>query len=167
MKKILLGILSILLLFIAYILFNTFTFKSAQLVVEPVEKAEIPKGALENLQKAIRLKTISFENPQDFDSIPFVVFNAFLKSFYPLSDSLLNHQTFNEFSHLYEWKGTDSSLKPIILMGHIDVVPIASPDKWSVDPFRAEIKDGKIWGRGTIDDKFSVIGIMERVKQLF
>ena len=166
MKKILLGILSIAVLFIAYILFNTFNFKSAQLVVEPAQKIAIQEQSIENLQGALQLKTISFENPLDFDSTQFKLFNILLDTYYPLTSGSLTHQRFNEFSHLFEWKGTDPTLKPIVLMGHIDVVPIASPDKWSVDPFAAEIKDGKIWGRGTIDDKFSVIGIMEAVEML-
>jgi carboxypeptidase PM20D1 len=51
-------------------------------------------------------------------------------------------------------------------MGHIDVVPIASPDKWSVDPFGGIIKENVIWGRGTIDDKFSVVSILEAVEML-
>lgn len=166
MKKLLLGLFTVLVLLIAYLLFNTFTFKSKQMEIEPVAQVAIAEQAIEHLQTAIQLKTISHEKPEDFDSIQFELFNSFLKNTYPLTDSLLNHQTFNTYSHLYEWKGSNSSLKPIILMGHLDVVPIASPDKWSVDPFAAEIRDGKIWGRGTIDDKFSVIGILEAVEML-
>lgn len=166
MKKILLGILTILVLFVAYILFNTFTFKSVQLQVEPLEKVEIPENSIIALQKALSIKTISHENPEDFDSTQFRAFNSFLDTTYAPLNIQLNHQVFNEFSHLYEWKGSNPSLKPIVLMGHLDVVPIASPDKWSVDPFSAEIKGGKIWGRGTIDDKFSVIGILEAVQML-
>ncbi len=166
MKRALLGILICFIIFIGLILFQTFTFKSNQLEADLAEKVGIPSGAIENLQAALTVETISFENVEDFDSSQFHVFNMLLDALYPMADSLLNHQIFNEFSHLYEWKGSDPSLKPIVLMGHIDVVPIASPDKWSVEPFGAEIKDGKIWGRGTIDDKFSVIGIMESVEML-
>lgn len=166
MKKILLFAFTILVAFTGYVLVKTFTFKSRQLEVELIEKVEIAQRSVKNLQTALQLKTISFENPADFDSSQFSLFNEFLEKEYPLADSLLNHQTFNEFSHLFEWKGTNTELKPIVLMGHIDVVPIASPDKWTVKPFGAEIKDGKIWGRGTIDDKFSVIGIMEAVEML-
>uniref|UniRef100_UPI004048BA6B M20/M25/M40 family metallo-hydrolase n=1 Tax=Roseivirga sp. TaxID=1964215 RepID=UPI004048BA6B len=89
-----------------------------------------------------------------------------LKDGFPLIDSLLEHRVFNAYSHLFKWNGSDNSLKPAILMGHIDVVPIASPDKWSVDPFGGIIKDNVIWGRGTIDDKFSVMGILEAVELL-
>ena len=166
MKKVALLLLSLVVLLVAYVLIKTFTFKSQQLEVAVIDKLQIEDNSVTNLQTALRLKTISFEDPAEFDSSQFHLFNAFLKNEYPLSDSLLNHRIFNEFSHLYEWRGSNTELKPIVLMGHIDVVPIASPDKWSVEPFGAEIKDGKIWGRGTIDDKFSVIGIMEAVEML-
>lgn len=166
MKKISLGLLLILLLFVGFLLVKTFTFTSNQLEVDPIVKEPIREGAVERLQEALRIKTISFERAEDFDSTQFEAFNQFLKNKYPSIDSLLDHQVFSKYSHLYRWKGSNNTLKPIVLMGHIDVVPIASPDKWSLDPFAAEIKDGKIWGRGTIDDKFSVIGILEAVETL-
>lgn len=136
------------------------------MVVDPIEKGDTPEGAVERLQEALRIKTISFENEEDFDSTQFEAFNQLLARNYPLIGSILNHKVFNQYSHLYQWKGSNNTLKPVVLMGHIDVVPIASPDKWSVAPFNAEIKDEKIWGRGTIDDKFSVIGILEAIEML-
>ena len=166
MKKLGLTLLAFILLFVGFLLVKTFTFTSRQLQVDLVEKVIIPDSAIERLQKALRIKTISFETEEDFDSTQFEVFNQFLKNQYPSIDSLLDHKVFSKYSHLYKWQGSNSQLKPIVLMGHIDVVPIASPDKWSVDPFSGEIKDGKIWGRGTIDDKFSVIGILEAVEML-
>jgi acetylornithine deacetylase/succinyl-diaminopimelate desuccinylase-like protein len=49
-------------------------------------------------------------------------------------------------------KGDGSGGKAILLESHMDVVPI-DPSRWSHDPFAAEIADGKMWGRGTIDMK--------------
>ncbi|MCX8021469.1 MAG: M20/M25/M40 family metallo-hydrolase [Syntrophorhabdaceae bacterium] len=46
--------------------------------------------------------------------------------------------------------------KAMVLLGHIDVVP-ARAEEWDVDPFGGEIKDGYIYGRGTIDMKGQVI----------
>jgi acetylornithine deacetylase/succinyl-diaminopimelate desuccinylase-like protein len=46
----------------------------------------------------------------------------------------------------------DRSRQPLLLLSHLDVVP-AEPDKWRVAPFSAEIKDGYVWGRGTLDTK--------------
>lgn len=126
MKKFLLAFIILILLFLAYLLFNTFTFSSNQLEVAAVEKVGTPKGAVDRFVKAISIRTVSFENEADFDSMQFQLFNHFLANNYPLADSLLEHQTFNKFSHLYKWTGSDTSLEPIILASHIDVVPIAS-----------------------------------------
>ncbi|MDR0488028.1 MAG: M20/M25/M40 family metallo-hydrolase [Propionibacteriaceae bacterium] len=52
----------------------------------------------------------------------------------------------------WEPQGCDSSLPPLLIHGHTDVVP-AIADEWSIDPFSGEIKDGFIWGRGAIDMK--------------
>ena len=48
-------------------------------------------------------------------------------------------------------KGTGPA-KPLLLLNHMDVVP-TDPARWQHDPFAAEIVDGKMWGRGTIDMK--------------
>ncbi|MGW8122983.1 M20 family peptidase [Roseivirga echinicomitans] len=166
MKKFLKVFSVLLLIFVAYILFKTFTFSSKQLEVEPIAKIYIPEASIQRLTEALKIKTISHEDAANFDSTAFEAFNVFLKNSYPLTDSILAHKTFNNYSHLFGWKGKNTSLKPIVLMGHIDVVPIASPEKWSVDPFGGIVKEGVIWGRGTIDDKFSVIGILEAVEML-
>lgn len=49
--------------------------------------------------------------------------------------------------------GTDPVAEPLTLLGHTDVVPVDSA-KWTVDPFGAEIIDGKLYGRGTVDMLF-------------
>ena len=49
-------------------------------------------------------------------------------------------------------KGSNNKLPGLVVHGHLDVVPVNSSD-WSVDPFKAEIKDGYIWGRGAVDMK--------------
>jgi acetylornithine deacetylase/succinyl-diaminopimelate desuccinylase-like protein len=50
------------------------------------------------------------------------------------------------------WEGEDRTRPPLVVHGHLDVVPAFKED-WSVDPFGAEIKDGMIWGRGAVDMK--------------
>ncbi len=69
---------------------------------------------------------------------------------------------------LFVWKGADPSLKPILLVAHQDVVPIetGTEGKWTHPPFSEAIADGFIWGRGTLDDKGSVAGILEAVNTL-
>lgn len=164
MKKAFLILLIFLIAFVGLVLVRTFTSSSIQSKVDPITKEDIPEGALSRFQEALKIKTISFEDQSELDSTEFKKFNQFLSQRYPLADSLLDHQIFSEFSHLYKWEGLNASLDPIILMAHIDVVPIASPDKWTKEPFSAELDDGKVWGRGTIDDKFSVVALMETIE---
>jgi carboxypeptidase PM20D1 len=56
----------------------------------------------------------------------------------------------------------------MLLMGHMDVVPPDAPTErqWTHPPFAGQIADGYIWGRGTMDDKVSVLGILEAVEYL-
>lgn len=167
-KKIFLFALILLVILVGYILFNTFTVKSRQLSIAAVDKIEINSKSIDHFVKAIQIRTVSPENIQDFDSLQFDQFNTFLKTTYPLTDSLLAPKTFNNYSHLYHWKGTDTALKPVVLIGHIDVVPVIKENRvyWKEDPFGGLIKQDTIWGRGCIDDKIGVIGIMEAVEHL-
>ncbi len=65
---------------------------------------------------------------------------------------------------ILKWKGKSSD-KPLVLMGHQDVVP-AVGGEWTDPPFSGVIKDGKIWGRGTGDDKNSVYITMRAAEEL-
>ncbi len=49
-------------------------------------------------------------------------------------------------------EGSDRSRAPLLVHGHLDVVP-AEASEWSVDPFAGEVRDGYVWGRGTVDMK--------------
>ena len=166
MKKILLTFLIILILFIAYILYNTSNFSSTQIKVETVEPISISEDPVNRFAKAISIRTVSFENAEDFDSSQFNLFNEFLIENYPRIHALPDHLVFNKYSHLFRWQGTNSNLKPIVLMAHLDVVPIASPALWSVHPFTTGVKNGIIYGRGSMDDKCSLISILEATEQL-
>jgi len=81
-----------------------------------------------------------------------------LVSGYPVihSSPLVQWQKVNNFSLLYVVSGRNVHLPPYLLMAHLDVVPADDVDKWDVLPFSAEIHDGFIYGRGTIDNKHNV-----------
>ncbi|MGH3414411.1 MAG: M20/M25/M40 family metallo-hydrolase [Marmoricola sp.] len=50
------------------------------------------------------------------------------------------------------WGGTDPDAEPLLVHGHLDVVPARAGD-WTHDPFGGEVVDGQLWGRGTVDMK--------------
>jgi carboxypeptidase PM20D1 len=54
----------------------------------------------------------------------------------------------------------------VVLMAHLDVVPVDECAPWQHPPFGAEIHDGAVWGRGTLDDKGCVVAISEAVERL-
>ena len=70
-------------------------------------------------------------------------------------------------SAVAQW-GTPNGRPGLLLHGHLDVVP-AFADQWRVDPFAAEIVDGYLYGRGTVDMKdfdailLSVVRARQRV----
>ena len=107
-----------------WVLFNTFTFNSRQVKIAPVELMKVSDSTRFRLSKAISLPTISNANPALFDSASFDGFKEFIKHSYPLTDSLLDVTYINEYSMSFKWEGSDPSLKPMILMGLHDVVPV-------------------------------------------
>ena len=168
LKKILSFIIFIIVVFTSYLILKTVTFKSKQIKDQPVKKVELNDSIALHLAEAIQIKTISAEDPADFDSIPFNNFSDLLQHTYPQVEKHLKKTIINKYSHLYEWPGKNQELKPVILVAHLDVVPAAAEDldKWKAPPFDGEIIDNVLWGRGALDDKVSVIGILEAVEHL-
>lgn len=60
--------------------------------------------------------------------------------------------------------GKDSSRPPLLLHGHLDVVPAQASD-WRVDPFAAEVEDDMVWGRGAVDMKDTDAMILALVRK--
>lgn len=167
-KKTLSVIFLCILAFIAYLLFNTSQLKSKQIRVDAVAKIQVSDSAVHHISQAIAIKTISSENPKDLDTIPFSHFMDFVGFTYPLVDSILEKTTINKYSLLYKWKGKVEDLNPVLLAAHLDVVPVPVEelDQWNYPPFSGKIEDEAIWGRGAMDDKVGVVGILEAVEHL-
>lgn len=72
------------------------------------------------------------------------------------SSPLVQCEVINKYSLLYTVKGSDPLLKPYLLISHLDVVPVTD-QTWDVPQFEGLIKDGYIWGRGTLDVKNGVM----------
>jgi carboxypeptidase PM20D1 len=146
----------------------TARYRSDMSAVPPAVAVPISSGAAERLAGAIRIQTISAEDPAAFDSAAFARLHAYLETAFPRVHAQLRRETVAQHSLLYAWHGADASLDPILLLGHLDVVPVEpSTDKtWQQEPFGGRIVDGAIWGRGAIDNKSAVVGILEAVEML-
>jgi carboxypeptidase PM20D1 len=120
------------------------------------------------LAQALRYPTISHEDPEQVDRAPFNELHRFLEHSFPLVHRNLKPEIVAQYSLLFTWPGKDASLPPVLFAAHIDVVPIedgTEPD-WSYPPFDGCIEAGYIWGRGALDDKASVLSLLEACEAL-
>ena len=123
--------------------------------------------SIQNLSEAIKYKTISYQDSIYSDPIHFLSFHKFLERTYPAVFNTLNKTVFSNYSILLKWNGkSNSPHNPILLMAHMDVVPIENPESWTHPPFSGIIDDSYIWGRGALDDKSSLIAILESIEYL-
>ncbi len=165
MKKALKFFGIIVLVLVVVLLLKTIFYPSKQLNVKPVEAIQINNESVQNLSKAITFKTVSNTDYSLTDTLQFLQFHAFLDSAYPLIFQHLEKEIHGNNALLYRWHGQNSNLKLLILLAQQDVVP-AVEENWEKGPFSGEIDDQFIWGRGTIDDKGSLISIFEAVEKL-
>jgi carboxypeptidase PM20D1 len=139
-------------------------------VPAPDPRLHIPVDAdrvARHLSGALRFPTIASADGVA-NTAEFTRFHDYLLATYPLTHARLVRETVNGTSLLYEWKGRDRAHAPIVLMGHIDVVPAgpAPETRWTRPPFGGTISDGFVYGRGALDDKGAVIAILDAVEQL-
>lgn len=153
------------LILIVILVVKTAFYPSKQMNVELVEAIEVTSKSLHNLSKAISFKTISHEDYSLTDTSQFVQFHAFLDSAYPLIFQHLEKEIHGNYALLYKWQGKNINLKPLVLLAHQDVVPVME-ENWDKGPFSGEIDGEFIWGRGTLDNKGSLISILEAVEIL-
>ncbi len=167
-KYTLIGIGILLLLLISFTIFNTFTAKSKQPEPIPTKIALDEEAAIKRFSESLKIKTISYPDRSKFDFSEFDRFIDFLEQSYPEVHENLQLEKINDYALMYKWSGTDSSKNPIGLTAHYDVVPVleGTEKNWEQDPFGGEVVDGYIWGRGTLDDKIGVIGILEAITYL-
>ena len=123
-------------------------------------------GAIERLRELIQCQTVS---GGQLDLIRFEEFERLhqvLEKQYPLIHGTLHKQIVGKASLLYHWLGTNRNLKPLMLMAHIDVVPIGDVNQWTHGPFSGEVDEGYIWGRGTADTKCLITAQMDAIEEL-
>lgn len=122
-------------------------------------------GAVAKLQTLVRIPTVSDRDPARIDTAVFDDFVDTLQELFPLLHEHLTRTRVDTHGLLFHWRGR-SAERPVVLMAHSDVVPVEDETRWQHPPFAAEIHDGDIHGRGTLDDKGSLVAICEAVEYL-
>ncbi len=142
---------------------------SFQLDVEPVQTIEIDREqAVERLARVIRFKTISYQDRERVDAAEFLNLHEYLERAFPRVHAALVKEIVGDYSLLYTWQGTSPELKAILLIGHMDVVPVepGTESEWTHPPFEGKVADEFIWGRGALDMKQTIMAYLESVEWL-
>lgn len=161
------GLALLLLGFLAIIAART-ALASRKPAIDPLKTAnpsvDIAKASA-HLGEAIRLPTISRAAPAGSSEV-FARFHSWLEQSYPHVHAAMRREQLAGGTLYYNWSGRDRSLAPIILMAHQDVVPADDARRWARPPFKGRNEADAIWGRGAIDDKSSLVAIMEAAESL-
>jgi carboxypeptidase PM20D1 len=152
----------------AVLVANTLRFTSRQVQVEPAPLVAVDRGAPERLAGAIRFRSVSYQEAARLDAGEFLGLHRYLEARFPRVHQALAHEVVATYSLLFTWKGRDEGASPVLLLSHLDVVPVesGSENSWTYPPFAGRIADGHVWGRGAMDDKVGVLGLLEAVETL-
>lgn len=169
LKRLLLGLLALLVLLAAALLLNTLRQGSRQVQVAELAPLALDNAALaESMAVAVRAKTVTGLLDPSGVAVEYDALHAHLKARYPLVHATLRREVIGGHSLLFTWQGSDAKAKPIALLAHQDVVPVAPGTEalWKKPPFAGVIEGGFVWGRGTLDDKSNLITQLEAVELL-
>ncbi len=155
----LLSLLAALLIFLAVLLLRALSFRpKAQPKLLPREEPFDTQRAAENLRRLVRCKTVSYRDPALEDEAEFEKLIGLLPELYPNVFQVCSFQRLPDRALLFCLKGKRPG-KPAVMMAHYDVVPVHE-ELWDVPAFEAIVKDGRIWGRGTLDTKVTMNGVL-------
>src|SRR5262245_18298259 len=133
------------------------------------QQVAAPPPHVPSVGGAVRIPTVAADDPAaDDPPSGFADLHAHLERSFPRAHAALRRESVGTGALLYTWTGADAALAPIVLMGHMDVVPVEAGTEpaWTQPPFGGRIAEGFIWGRGTLDDKVTVLGVLEAVEAL-
>jgi len=125
-------------------------------------------AAAQHLAQAVRFRTVSLAGAPTDDRAQFEQFQAWMQQTYPAFHAAAQREVINGLGLLYTWQGSDPGQPPLLLLAHQDVVPVPDDTRaaWHVDPFGGVIQGGAVWGRGSIDDKGSLVSLLEAANYL-
>lgn len=112
------------------------------------------------LSRMVAVETISDRNDPSIEK--FLAFHQLLEELFPKVFAVCEKVEIDG-NLLLKWKGT-SDVKPIMFIGHMDVVEAGG--EWKYPPFSGTIAEGKVWGRGSADTKCSLMAFLQAAEEL-
>ncbi|KAH7105750.1 carboxypeptidase S [Auriculariales sp. MPI-PUGE-AT-0066] len=124
------------------------------------------------LSGAVQIPTESYDEMepigQDKRWEVFGRLHDYFSTSFPQVHATLTLTKINTYALLYHWQGSDSNLKPLLLTGHQDVVPVEpeTVDQWKYPPYSGHYDGDWVYGRGAVDDKSTVISVLATLETL-
>lgn len=126
-------------------------------------------ASIARFRELLQIPTVSHADEGLIDWEPFDRLLDAVVRLYPALHAVLEREVVDGHSLLYRWPGSRGGADPLVLMAHLDVVPVVEQE-WDLPPFAAEIAgdgaDEAIHARGAIDDKGALVAILEAVEAL-
>jgi len=169
MKKLAVALTLALCVLVAVLVGRTWSLAGSTTLPAAAVKIDLDASTLAGrLAKALQIQTIAHVPPEPNELVPFQALHELMRSLFPRAFSALKTEVIAGGSLLMTWQGSDPSLPPILLLSHQDVVPVSpgTEGDWLHPAFSGVIDQGFIWGRGTLDDKSGVFGLLEAVEHL-
>ena len=158
-------LIPIFVVFVAVVLIRTLMFTP-----EKVEnKASYPvfvngEKATHDLAEMIKCKTISHRDASLDDQAEFDKFEKLLPELFPNVYEKCSFEKVGTRGLLLRWKGKSSDA-PSVFMSHYDVVSVEE-ENWEKPAFEGVVDNGVLWGRGTLDTKGTLNGILQAAEAL-
>lgn len=140
--------------------------------LEYFKSDEFRNKSLQVWADAVRIPTENFDDlgnvGEDKRWDVFYNFSDYLVNTFPSVSKNAELTKINTHGLLFRINGTDESLKPVMLCGHQDVVPVPKDgvSRWTYPPFSGVYDGEYLWGRGSSDCKNNVIAIFEALDEL-
>ncbi|GMV44788.1 MAG: peptidase M20 [Pseudomonadota bacterium] len=170
LRRLALGLLALVAALALVLVANTLRQRSRQLAAAPLQPLAVDVGAVaEALAEAVRARTVSgLPEAAAETAAALERLQLQLRARYPRVHAALELERVGGASLLYTWRGSDAKELPIALLAHQDVVPVAPGTEalWTRPPFDGVIEGGFVWGRGTLDDKSSLVTQLEAAERL-
>ena len=160
-----LGALGALLLLVAVLVIRALRFKPYTAPERTPAPLEFDREkAVNDLAEMIRCKTVSDQDPTKEDAAEFEKFHALLPRLFPAVYAACEQIDVGERAIFMRLCG-ESDKEPLVLMSHYDVVSVVE-ENWSRPPFAGLVEDNILWGRGTLDTKGTLNGVLQAAETL-
>ena len=158
-------ILGLIALFLLVLVLRALSFTPKTEVLTEAEEISFDKEkATDALAQLVRCKTISYNDPAMEDDAEFRKLIDLLPTLYPRVFEICSVRELPDRALLLRWPGKKDNA-PSVMMAHYDVVPV-NEESWEKPPFAGIIEDGILWGRGTLDTKATLNGILSAANYL-